>query len=238
MAKFRAAKTVSALPGTLTPDTAYFVRAGEGFDLYCSDSTGSIAHKVNSGGAFECLPYADRNSLRSASAADDALALVDRLGLFAFRAGSDEPDDDESCFATATGRWLLECPHWDVVDNWMRPDSFDARLGDALPGAFSGLFDARLLCGAAKCPIASVSGNSNAEFTIGVPGAAPGDCVVVTPPAGLGSDAASTSRLGFYAWVGAQNTVTVKVMNPTASGATINSVVQNTDWSACVIKKG
>lgn len=47
MATFKAAKVVAALPGTLEPNTAYFLRAGAGFDLYCSDSTGTIAHKLN-----------------------------------------------------------------------------------------------------------------------------------------------------------------------------------------------
>lgn len=47
MAKFSATKVVSALPGTLAADTLYLVRTGTGFDLYCSDSTGNIAHKLN-----------------------------------------------------------------------------------------------------------------------------------------------------------------------------------------------
>ena len=34
-----------------TANTLYFVRTGDGFDLYCSDQTGSIAHKLNDGDA-------------------------------------------------------------------------------------------------------------------------------------------------------------------------------------------
>jgi hypothetical protein len=45
MGRFRAEKVVSALPSTL--DTIYCVRVGTGFDLYVSDSTGAVAHKVN-----------------------------------------------------------------------------------------------------------------------------------------------------------------------------------------------
>jgi len=44
---FQSHKVVSTLPTTLTPDTIYLVRVSEGFDLYCSDATGAIAHKVN-----------------------------------------------------------------------------------------------------------------------------------------------------------------------------------------------
>ncbi len=42
-----AQKTVSSLPSTLTANTLYFVRVGNGFDLYMTDSTGQIAHKIN-----------------------------------------------------------------------------------------------------------------------------------------------------------------------------------------------
>lgn len=51
MSVFRLAKVVSALPGTLTADTLYLVRAGTGFDFYVSDSTGTVAHALNSAGA-------------------------------------------------------------------------------------------------------------------------------------------------------------------------------------------
>jgi len=61
MAKFRAAKVVSALPDPLAPNTIYLVRTGAGFDLYCSDSTGSIAHKNNAVTAAELGTAASRN---------------------------------------------------------------------------------------------------------------------------------------------------------------------------------
>lgn len=47
MSDFAAAKVVGALPATLTPNTLYCVRTGVGFDVYLSDSTGSVAHKAN-----------------------------------------------------------------------------------------------------------------------------------------------------------------------------------------------
>ena len=47
MADFKIHKVVSSLPGTLEADTIYLVRTGSGFDLYVSDTTGSVAHKVN-----------------------------------------------------------------------------------------------------------------------------------------------------------------------------------------------
>jgi hypothetical protein len=40
-------KVVASLPTTLEPNAVYFVRSGTGFDLYCTDQTGSIAHQIN-----------------------------------------------------------------------------------------------------------------------------------------------------------------------------------------------
>jgi hypothetical protein len=47
MAVLKVEKVVSALPGTLAPDTIYLVRVGTGFDLYSTDSTGAIAYQNN-----------------------------------------------------------------------------------------------------------------------------------------------------------------------------------------------
>ena len=47
MTIFKAQKVVSVLPATLNANTIYTVRVGEGFDLYISDNTGSIAHQIN-----------------------------------------------------------------------------------------------------------------------------------------------------------------------------------------------
>lgn len=40
-------KEVASLPSKLEPDTIYYVRTGNGFDLYVSDATGAAAHKIN-----------------------------------------------------------------------------------------------------------------------------------------------------------------------------------------------
>ena len=50
MSEFRAQKVISSLPA-LQANTLYFVRTGDGFDLFCSDQTGSVAHKLNDGDA-------------------------------------------------------------------------------------------------------------------------------------------------------------------------------------------
>lgn len=53
-------KQVGTLPATIAANTLYCVRAGAGFDLYVSDSTGAIAYKVNvpvPGGATDSVQY-------------------------------------------------------------------------------------------------------------------------------------------------------------------------------------
>ena len=47
MKDFKASKVVFKLPEKLESNTSYWVRSGEGFDLYLSDVTGSVAYKPN-----------------------------------------------------------------------------------------------------------------------------------------------------------------------------------------------
>lgn len=78
--------------------------------------------------------YDNRANLRGLKG---GLAVVEGLGLFSHASGSDEPDDDESCFATATGRWLLAAVSWDVVDAWRLVDEEEGggQGGDGIPGS-------------------------------------------------------------------------------------------------------
>lgn len=48
MADFKASKVVSNLPEQLEPDTVYFVRKGQGFDIHCTNGVGDIvAYALN-----------------------------------------------------------------------------------------------------------------------------------------------------------------------------------------------
>lgn len=61
-------KVVSALPGTLAPNTVYAVRVGAGFDLYMSDLTGTTAHALNAPTGDPADPVATASSVASAAA--------------------------------------------------------------------------------------------------------------------------------------------------------------------------
>ena len=184
--------------------------------------------------------YDNRAALRSLSPANGDAKVVKGLGMFIWESGSTEPDDDESCFATATGRWLLQAAHWDLVDAWQLPeveerDAYDEDEPLRFASSFAASFAAKVITGSATCAITSVATTASTSFTGTVTGAAVGDRVIATPPAALGATAAETGRLGYHAFVSAANTVTVMLTNASAAAATTNTAVQ-TAWPITVIK--
>lgn len=189
------------------------------------------------GSGITNVSYDNRGTLRTTVGTH---AVVDGLGLFVFEVGSTEPDDDESCFATATGRWLLEAAHWDLADAWQLPefderDAYDEDEPLRFVSSFVSSFVSKVLTGSATCAITSVASIASTSFTGTVTGAAVGDRVIATPPAALGADAAGTGRLGYHAWVSAANTVTVMLTNASASSADTNVAIR-TAWPITVIK--
>lgn len=187
---------------------------------------------AKSGGGLDVFAYDNRALLRAVTATAGDQAIVEGLGLFVFAAASTEPDDDESCFATASGRWLLEAAHWDLVDSWQAPDDQvieDFQADEPLR------FASRVLAGSATCAITSVATVSSASFTGTVTGAATGDRVIATPPGQLGDTATSTAQLSYHAWVSAANTVTVMLTNASASAANTNPAIRAA-WPLTVIK--
>ena len=48
MSDFKIYKERSTVPSNISSDSMYAVRTGPGFDLYLSDTTGSVAYKINS----------------------------------------------------------------------------------------------------------------------------------------------------------------------------------------------
>lgn len=116
--------------------------------------------------------YDNRASLRTLAPESGDSAIIDGLGLFVWHLGSDEPDDDESCFATADGRWLLEAVHWDVVDAWQSPDWDAAEEPDSTKVKF--------LTTTFTNSISTVYAQSKVSLTFKVFGAEVGDAVIVT----------------------------------------------------------
>lgn len=168
------------------------------------------------------IAYDDRGLLREMAPVDTAKALIEGLGLFEFSAGSDEPDDDESCFATADGRWLLAAAHWDLIDAWQLPDD-DAR--DVYLDELNSRWPGRLLFGTADYP-GGQSASAQAQFSGVVTGAEVGDMVLATPPYDL------LYPIHYFARVTADNTVTIIISSSSGGTFTVAAGI----WKLAVFK--
>lgn len=62
--------------------------------------------------------YDDRANLRATTSQVDDSSMVEGLGLFMWVNTQAEPDDDETCFTTANGQWLLQVPAQELMDAW------------------------------------------------------------------------------------------------------------------------
>lgn len=163
------------------------------------------------------LAYSSRATLRSGTPATGDLAIVENLGLFRFQVGSTEPDDDESCFATSNGRWLLEAVHWNVVSSWM-----DYPVVTAIKVEWS-------------TSLTSVSANSTSTDTASVPGAAVGDAVAIN----LKSGSWDKDLVEVHAYVTAANVVTVRFVagvGPGWPGDGTALGLENMVWTITVFK--
>jgi len=93
---------------------------------------------VKSLGKLPHYLYTNRNDLRNLTATTGDSVVVEGIGLFTFYLGSTEIDDDDSCFATSTGRWLLEAVSPDFMKAYMdfaaQQDGFKPLFEDALFG--------------------------------------------------------------------------------------------------------
>lgn len=193
---------------------------------------GSAWDKIdNTESVITYTTYAARADLRALTPASGDLALAESLGLFRWYSGSAEPDDDETCFATASGRWLLECPHWDVSDAMLVPDESaqDDRDEDSETRLTSAetRWPGRWMFGSANCSITSVTTLAQASFTATITGAAVNDYVIATPPNLL------DARISVFARVTSADTITVYLNNPSASTATIATG----SWEIAIFKE-
>ena len=165
--------------------------------------------------------YGDRGDLRGIEG--DNAAMVDGLGLFFWVEGSDEPDDDETCFVTATGAWLLEAISWDVAfAYWLADhDAQEASIED---------IEAKFITTTANQTITSLAAITAINWIIPANGAAIGDRVIANPPGQI--ETLTQGRVSYYAWVSAANQVTVRFVNASAAAATLATGT----WNIQIIK--
>lgn len=162
------------------------------------------------------LGYEQRGQLRTLGYPGLQWAMVDGLGMFFFEAGSIEPDDDESCFLTAEGAWLLQCPSMDAVAYWLRP--WQQLMTERLDVQ-------QALRITASSPIASLAAGAKASFAVSLPESSADRCAIVSPPADL------ESSLWAYARVTGHGEVTIYLHNASAAAASVSSG----DWRVTVL---
>jgi hypothetical protein len=207
--------------------------------------------------ALPYYTYDQRGLLRNWSPQDGAQALVDSLGMFVYSNSNSQIldnnnvntyqayDDDESCFLTGNGAWLLEYPHWDVINSWYLPDiealysttnATNAAYftNNQVPGSLAKFYTnstsgrAGFYFGSAVTTITSVVASGIASQSIAVTGASLGDAAIVNPSVNFTGGGVSV-----YCYVSAANTVTLYV---TGIGATVN-LISSAVWYVTVIKK-
>ncbi len=184
--------------------------------------------------------YDDRGDIRSLTPSADDLVIIEGLGLFIWNAGSTELDDDETCFATASGRWLLAAIAPDYIFGVVEPqisyldEIVASNTADIATNAADIATNAsKLLFGSFTMSLTTLASTSSSDFIATVIGAAAGDQIVVTPGNLFGTSSTDRSRLSYTAYISATDTVTISIRN--ASGAT--AAMTASTWSVLVIKQ-
>ncbi len=168
--------------------------------------------------SISMLTYANRATLRTTIPTNGSLYSVESLGIFRYYNAVIEPDDDETSFVTASGTWLVENPHWDLIDANQTIIDFekDDHIEDVETRAtILETFKTRFLVGTAVSSITSISSVSQQSFTGAVVGAVVGDSIIVNPPNAL------TAHISLFARVTAPDTITIYLNNPSAATATL-----------------
>lgn len=162
--------------------------------------------------------YEDRGLLRTFSPQNGTQVLVGGLGMFIYTVGSNQPDDDESCFVAQGGAWLLEYVTWDLVNDWQLPDA-----------EFNNSVTSRFFFGSGLSSVTAITSLSNVTFSISVIGALPGAAVIANPTYKLQTD--PYGYFTYYAYVSSPGIVSVVYVNPSASTVAMNTGV----WNVTVI---
>ena len=180
--------------------------AGTSGQVITSQGTG-VAPTWSSGSAVTTYSYNNRATLRGLSPSAGAQAIISGIGLFVFQESVFSLDDDETCFVTGTGSWLLESPHWQFIDAHTNGDP-------------------SILLAKEINTIISVGASQAAYQNIICPGAYMDMAVVVSPPGVL------SPTVGVWAFVPEPNVIRLAAFNASAgSSASLPSGY----WTAAAI---
>lgn len=151
------------------------------------------------------VPYANRDQLRTTNGPATSLIIVESLGVFCWVSGATQTDDDETCFATSSGRWLQQATSWNFVDSQV-DNEIRVRT---VPFIWN---------------INVINVNSFVSQTVFVRGAQVGDAVTVSAPV--------SNTISICGYVSAPDTVTVVAGN---SSATVATSIASKTWTVSVL---
>jgi hypothetical protein len=161
--------------------------------------------------------YADRNQVRSLTPVTGDQVVIKNLGLFNWVSGSTEFDDDETCFATASGRWLFEGTSTEYEFALSQPDNTFRDLASI----------------SELNTIVSVAANTTATQNVTVAQADVNDLVMLDSNFDISFRATATARV-----INA-NTVRITVKNHTGTAITISDFAENGElalWYLLIFK--
>jgi len=200
---------------------------------------------------FPYYTYDQRGLLRQWSPNDGTQALVDSLGMFTYYNSNNQIfdnnnvntyqvfDDDESCFQTGNGAWILEYPHWDLVNDWQLPDT--EALYNATYSSVSGLprFSGRVYFTSVANTITSVVNQNNISQTVPFSPASVGDIVVVgfTTPNGtarLPLTGSTNQQPSINSFVYSSGIISIVLTNPNANSTM--TMTSGITWNIMLIK--
>lgn len=167
---------------TAANDLAFFI--GDADDVVRCLYFRANGTSLVSSGSNTNLTFDDRDNMRAIDGPATAMVNVDSLGSFIWTAGSTEIDDDESCFATTSGRWLMIASHPDF--EYSRRYNDMSVLYDAIAAVDTALttLSTRIIQGTHTCTLSTVGAGTVATYTVNVPGAKVNSTVTVNfPPA-------------------------------------------------------
>ena len=172
------------------------------------------------------VQYDDRDDIRSLNPSNGDLIIVSGLGLFSFITGSTEIVDDETCFSTSSGRWLLEAVSFELVNALING------IDEDQPPVVTVTGQAEYISSSFYMNLTSMASLASSYFTVTVNGALVGDNVLVTTGDNFGTTLANMSKLSYCAYVISANTVNVSIRNASASTA----AMQASTWKILIIR--
>lgn len=195
--------------------TGISITQGKRQELVCDGTNVLLASSDLTGAGIASiiqLSFDNRATLRTIEGPTTAHATVESLGLFTWSSGLNDLDDDETCFLSATGTWVLSAADPDLSLFYANTEFQDIR-GHFLNSIFNNT----------TTSLATVTSVTLGTITIN--NASVGDSVIITPTGSL-------TYANVYGYVSSPNTVTINATNGSASAATL-PVGQ---WTVLVIK--